>query len=124
MSKIISIKNSDEFKKIIKIASPILINFHADWCNPCKQLIPLLEQLSINNLNVKFIEIDFDKSKDITDELSIRHLPCIISYFEGKELDRIVGYDDIKLTKLVTKLSSISIFLNNSNYIQFFLYKI
>ena len=106
MSRILNITNSDELNKLIKSEEAVLINFYAEWCNPCKLLSPRLEELSIKYPNVKFVKIDFDKSREIADAFGIKHMPTLIGFSEGKKLDELVGFDNAKISALADKLAS------------------
>ena len=62
----------------------LLIDFFADWCVPCKMIIPKLESFESQFPGVKFVKVDIDKSRDYVMELGIRSVPTIMIY-NGKE---------------------------------------
>lgn len=106
MSRIINIANSDELNKLIKSGKAVLLDFYAEWCNPCKMLSQRLEELSIKYPIIKFAKIDFDKSREIADAYAIKHMPTVIGFNEAEKLDEIVGFDDAKISALADKLGS------------------
>lgn len=63
----------------------ILVDFFADWCLPCKQLIPKLEVIEKNYPNIEFVKINVDENMDYAKELGIRGIPTVI-IFDGENL--------------------------------------
>lgn len=86
MSKII---NSDEFKSLVlESKEPVLVDFYADWCGPCKMLSPIMDEISEENTVYK---INVDNDQDLAIQFGIMSIPCVIAFKEGKEINRIVG---------------------------------
>ncbi len=86
MSKII---NSDEFKSLVlESKEPVLVDFYADWCGPCKMLSPIMDEISEENTVYK---INVDNDQDLAVQFGIMSIPCVIAFKEGKEINRIVG---------------------------------
>ena len=86
MSKII---NSDEFKSLVlESKEPVLVDFYADWCGPCKMLSPIMDEISEENTVYK---INVDNDQDLAIQFGIMSIPCVIAFKEGKESNRIVG---------------------------------
>lgn len=80
------------FQNLIKSDIPILIDFSAEWCGPCKALAPILKQVAkATEGRARIIKIDVDKNPEIAQELSIRGVPTMIVYKNGKQLWRESG---------------------------------
>ena len=75
-----------EFSKKITLA-----DFYAEWCNPCKVLLPLLEAYENEIENVNFCKINVDKNKDIAKKYGVMSIPTIILFKDGIEVKRNVG---------------------------------
>lgn len=82
----------DQFEaEVLKSDVPVLVDFYADWCGPCKMMAPLLAQVSDETENVKFAAIDVDEAEGLAIKYGISSIPCMIYFKNGEEADRIVG---------------------------------
>lgn len=89
MSKII---NKDEFKTLVlESKEPVLVDFYADWCGPCKMLAPIMDEISEEYTVYK---INVDNEDELAFQYGIMSIPCIIAFKDGKEIDRSVGLTD------------------------------
>ncbi len=81
-----------KFSELLKTSEPVLVDFSAEWCGPCKQLKPILEQLKskIGN-SAKIIKIDVDKNKSLSVQFQIRSVPTLILFKDGKSVWRQSG---------------------------------
>lgn len=80
------------FQKLIQSEIPVLIDFSAEWCGPCKALAPILKQVAkATKGKARIIKIDVDNNPEIASQLSIRGVPTMIIYKEGKQLWRQSG---------------------------------
>ncbi|NER09104.1 thioredoxin [Muriicola jejuensis] len=75
------------FKKIVSSEIPVLVDFYADWCGPCKVLAPILQQVKEElGDSVKIVKIDVDKNAAIAERYQVRGVPTMILFKEGKLL--------------------------------------
>ncbi len=83
----------DNFEKeITKSVKPVLVDFWAPWCMPCKLIAPIVEKLAIEMKDkVSVLKANVDDSPDIATELSIMNIPTLVLFKAGKEVLRIVG---------------------------------
>lgn len=80
------------FKNIIASEVPILVDFSADWCGPCKMLAPILKQVKDEMGDaLKIIKIDVDKNQPLAAKYQVRGVPTMILFKEGKQLWRQSG---------------------------------
>ena len=84
--------NHTSFDSLINKDVPVLVDFHATWCGPCKTLAPILEQVkSTLGENVKIIKIDVDKNPSLAGKLNISGVPTLLLYRSGKLISRRSG---------------------------------
>ena len=89
----ISIVNSkDEFDKIIKKNKICVCDFSAYWCGPCRMLAPVIEEISDENQNITFINVDVDQGQQLAMEFNIDAVPTIIVFKDGKPVNRVSGF--------------------------------
>lgn len=92
------------FDTIIKSEKPILIDFFATWCGPCKTLGPILKQVKDSlGERITILKIDVDKNQQISSQYQVRGVPTMILFQSGKQLWRqsgVLSKDDIIKTIL------------------------
>ncbi len=89
---IINGKKENFESEVLKSKETVLVDFNATWCGPCKMLAPILEELSDERRDVKFVSIDTDEEDELSSEYGIMSIPCLILFKDGKEVNRSVGF--------------------------------
>ena len=83
----------DSFRKEISGPLPIIIDFWASWCGPCKMLAPIFEELSKEFAGkLRFAKISTEEYPQIAEQQDITGIPCLILFKNSKEVDRIIGF--------------------------------
>ena len=81
-----------KFKNIINSKRPVLVDFYTDWCNPCKQVPPILKEVKEEfKENIKIIKVNVDKNPVIATKYQIHNLPTLMVFKDGNILWKGVG---------------------------------
>ncbi|KAE8161564.1 thioredoxin-like protein [Aspergillus tamarii] len=91
--KVVEVDNPVIFKALTS-SGPVVIDFFATWCGPCKAVAPVVGKLSETYTNVRFIQVDVDKNRQVAQEMNVRAMPTFVVFKDGKPYgDPIVGAD-------------------------------
>ncbi len=95
--------SQDDFDETVLAASvPVLVDFYADWCAPCKMVAPLVDELAREQSGrMLVVKIDTDRAANISERYSIRSIPTLVLFKEGKEIDRSMGFEPERVRILV-----------------------
>lgn len=89
----IHVSDVDFDQKVVNSKLPVLVDFFADWCGPCKLAAPVLEELSKDYAGkVEIAKLDVDDSNKTAGSFGVMSIPTVIMFKEGKEVERKVGF--------------------------------
>ncbi len=91
--------NAEEYSEIVKSSNPVVIDFHATWCGPCKVLSPILEELDNEIEGVEFVKLDVDQHPQIAGQNQVMGVPTVVILKDGEVKDRFVGVQPKEVIK-------------------------
>ena len=89
----VEILTKKTFQQVISESkNPVIVDFYADWCQPCKRLSPLLEEIADENKEqISVYKVNTDQDPDLAIEYNVTGIPNIVSFRDGKLYKRVVG---------------------------------
>jgi thioredoxin 1 len=92
-SELLGVATDDNFEsEVLKSAKPVLVDFWAPWCGPCKAIGPIVEELAGQfKDNIKVMKLNVDDNQKTAIHYAVRSIPTLLLFKEGKVLDTIVG---------------------------------
>jgi thioredoxin 1 len=79
-------------EEVTKSSTPVVVDFWADWCGPCKMVAPIIEDLAEEmGDKVKFAKVDVDSNPKVAMQFSIRSIPTLLIFKDGKPVGQVVG---------------------------------
>ena len=94
------IVDQSTFNELLSQEKPVLVDFFAEWCGPCRMLAPVLEKLSSQyEENTKIVKVDIDEESELAHQFKVQSIPTLILFKNGQEAERVVGFqseEDLK----------------------------
>ena len=93
MSALADVTQTNFENEVLKSDQPVLVDFWAPWCGPCRMLSPVVEKIAAANTGkAKFVKMNTDENPNVAGQYQVSGIPCLILFKGGQAVDRIVGY--------------------------------
>lgn len=88
---VIQVNASSFQKEVLDYTGIVLVDFYATWCGPCKMTAPIIEQLAVEQKDVKFVKIDVDQNQELAASYSVFSIPTFVFIKDKKVVGQLVG---------------------------------
>ena len=86
------INKADFEAEVLQSEKPVIVDFWAPWCGPCKMMGPVFEELSGDMADAKFVKVNVDENQDLAGDNAVQGIPTLIVFKGGKEVGRHTGF--------------------------------
>ncbi|MCP4295521.1 MAG: thioredoxin [Proteobacteria bacterium] len=102
----VAINDGNFDNEVLKSEGPVLVDFWAAWCGPCKMIGPVLEDLSNEySGKVKIAKLDVDQNQNTASQFGVRSIPTLILFENGKQKETIVGADPNRIKEVLKSVA-------------------
>ncbi len=105
-ANVLIVTDSSFESDVIQSSVPVLVDFWATWCGPCKMIAPILDEIASENSAIKIAKVDVDANPATSSKFGIRAIPTLLIFKGGQVVDTIVGLASKK--DLVAKLAAVA----------------
>lgn len=108
MAEVAAVGTGNFESEVVQSSQPVVVDFWAEWCQPCKMLTPVLDKISQSYTGrLKVVKCNVDENQDIAMKYGVMSIPNLIFFKDGQVVDQVVGFqDEAKLSSKVDEVLS------------------
>jgi len=101
----VKVGQDDFARTVLQAAVPVLVDFYADWCAPCRMVAPFVDELAQAHVGGLLVaKVDTDQAPEVATKYGIRSIPTLIMFRGGEEVERSVGFEPDRLRGLIDRV--------------------
>ena len=105
MAEPIAVTDSDFEQEVLESDTPVLVDFWAEWCAPCKMVAPFVDEIAHEQLGkMLVVKVDTDAAPEVALKYEIRSIPTLIVFKDGEEVERSMGFEPERVRDLVQRV--------------------
>jgi thioredoxin 2 len=98
----VKVGDADFAATVESAEAPVLVDFYADWCGPCRMVAPFVDEIARANMGKLLVaKIDTDRAPEVAMRFGIRSIPTLVLFRDGKEVERSVGFEPERLKAMI-----------------------
>lgn len=88
--EVITINQFEE--KVLKNPKIVVLDFFANWCGPCKMLMPVLEEIASEREDIEILKVNIDQDEELAKQFGVLSIPTLVYFVNGEQKEKTVGY--------------------------------